>query len=167
MSTVEELEEIAKAGDFGACYELGKMYLAGNGVGVDFGKAKAYLETAAENGIAGANYYLGKIYYNGNGVPTNHLKAKEYFEKSSNANNVFSNYYLGKLYYWGDGVEKNLTKAGEYKASILNKPLYVNQDTDIESFYSIADFEGATKQYVQEIQASVIDEYKRLFGKEI
>ena len=166
--TIEELEELAKNGDWGAAYELGKNYLTGsNGAGVDYGKAVWYLEAAANNGVVGANYYLGKIYYNGTGVATDHVKAREYFEKSAKANNVFSNYYLGKIYYWGDGVEKNLTKAGEYKAAILNKPLYINQDTDIENFYSIADFEGATQKYVNEIQSSVQAEYKKLFGEEV
>ena len=143
-----------------------KRYLDGTSVSADYGKAKYYLELAAKNGVVGANFYLGKIYYNGKGVQTNHTLAKEYFEKASSANNVFSNYYLGKIYYWGDGVEKNLSKASEYKASILNKPLYINQDTDIENFYSIADFESVTKKYVTEIQASVLDEYKKLYGEE-
>lgn len=169
MSTIniEELTELANNNDYMAAYELGKAYLTGTaGVGVDYNKARGYLSVAANNGVVGANYYLGKMYYNGTGVGVDHLKAKEFFERSAKANNVFSNYYLGKIYYWGDGVEKNVAKASEYKASILNRPLYINQDTDIENFYSIADFEGATQKYVNEIQASVQDEYKKLFGDE-
>ena len=163
---VEELEVLARDGDFNAAYELGKMYLVGKDVEVDYEKARCYLEVAAQNGVIGANFYLGKIYYNGNGVTTDHALAKNYFEKASAANNVFSNYYLGKIYYWGDGVEKDVTKAGEYKTAVLNRPLYINQDTDIENFYSIADFEEVTKRYVNEIQNSVYDEYKKLYGDE-
>ena len=169
MSTtnITELEELANGGDYEAAYELGKCYYAGtNGVSVNWEKAKWYLETAANNGVAGANYYLGKMYYNGTGVNTDYALAKQYFEKAAAANNVFSNYYLGKIYYWGDGVEKDWTKAGEYKAAVLNRPLYINQDTDMENFYSISDFEGVTKRYVNEIQESVYDEYKKLFGDE-
>lgn len=168
MSTkkIEELEELANNGDVGAIYELGKRYFYGNGVGVDFVKAKGYFELAAERGSQGSNYYLGKIFYNGNGVSTNHLKAKEYFEKSSKADNVFSTYYLGKLYYWGDGVEKDYNKANEYKTSILNKPIYANQNAGLEEFYSLTDFEGVTKEYVGELQQKVLLEYKSLFGKE-
>lgn len=168
MSTksIKELEELANNGDVGAIYELGQRYYNGVGVEVDYGKAKGYFEIAAERGSQGSNYYLGKIYYNGNGVPTNHLKAKEYFEKSSKADNVFSTYYLGKLYYWGDGVAKDYSKANEYKTSILNKPIYSNQNTGLEEFYSISDFEGLTKNYVGELQQKVLAEYKSLFGKE-
>ena len=163
---LKELNDLANNGDVGAIYELGKVYFYGAGVEKDFGKAKEYFETAAEKGSVGANYYLGKIYYNGNGVQTNHVKAKEYFEKSANADNVFSTYYLGKLYYWGDGVEKNHDKANAFKNSILNKPLYANQDTDIESFYSMADFESTTKDYVNQLQQKIIVEYGKLFGNE-
>ena len=166
-TTTCELEKLANTGDAGAAYELGKIYFSGlNGENVDYVKAAGYFETAAANGINGANYYLGKMYYNGIGVNTDYGKAKQYFEKSAGANNVFSNYYLGKLYYWGDGVEKDVTKAGEYKTAVLNRPLYINQDTDIENFYSIADFEEVTKRYVNEIQNSVYDEYKKLYGDE-
>ncbi len=168
MSTkdIKELEGLAKNGDVGAIYELGKIYYNGTGVGVDFEKARGYFEVAAERGSEGSNYFLGKIYYNGNGVETNHLKAKEYFEKSAKADNVFSKYYLGKLYYWGDGVEKNDGKAEEYKCSVLKQPLYSNQDAGLEEFYSITDFEGKTKDYVGELQNKVLLEYKNLFGKE-
>lgn len=164
--TVNELEQLANEGDYGAAYELGKMYLVGEEVAVDYGKAKWYLEAAACNGVVGANYYLGKIYYNGNGVQTDHAKAKEYFEKAAKANNMFSNYFLGKIYYWGDGVEKDIEKAGQYKKAILNQPLYINQDTDIENFYSIPDFEDVTKKYVKDIQTSVQNEFQKLFGED-
>lgn len=168
MSTknIEELEGLAGNGDVGAIYELGQRYFNGTGVNQNFEKAKGYFEIAAERGSKGSNYFLGKIYYNGMGVPTNYMKAKEYFEKSAAENNVFSEYYLGKLYFWGDGVEKNYDKANEYKQSILNKPLYLNQDAEIQDFYSITDFEAQTRKYVGELQNKVILEYKRLFGND-
>ena len=143
---VNELDGLAKNGDVGAIYELGKVYFKGlGGVEVNYNKAREYFEAAAENGSKGANYYLGKIYYNGNGVQTN---------------------YLGKLYYWGDGVEKDYNKANEYKNSILNKPIYASQEAGLQDFYSLTDFEEVTKQYVCELQERVNLEYKSLFGKE-
>ena len=165
MSTknIKELENLANNGDVGAIYELGQRYFYGVGVEVNYEKAKGYFEVAAERGSNGSNYFLGKIYYNGNGVPTNHLKAKEYFEKSASADNVFSTYYLGKIYYWGDGVEKNYEKANEYKNIVLNKPIYKNQDTGIEEFYSMPDFEKKTQDYVGELQNKVWNEYKSLY----
>ncbi len=164
--TTDELEELANNGDSGAIYELGKKYFHGIGVPVNFEKARKYFEVAAEKGSKGSNYYLGKMFYNGNGVSTDYIKAKEYLEKSSDADNVFSKYYLGKLYYWGDGVEKDYNKANELKNSILKEPLYANQNTGIQEFYSMTDFEGTTKKYVNDLQDKVLLEYKNLFGKE-
>ena len=165
-NNIEELENLANNGDVGAMYEVGRIFFVGNGVPVNYGKAKYYLEAASERGSQKANYYLGKMYYNGLGVGTDHGKAKYYFEKSSESENVFSTYYLGKIYFWGDGVEKNYEKANECKNKVLNKPLYVNQDTELENFYSIQDFEKKTKNFVDEIQNKVLAEYNSLFGKE-
>lgn len=169
MSTknIKELESLAGNGDVGAIYELGQRYFYGVGVELDYTKARNYFEIASERGSSGSNYFLGKIYYNGNGVQTNHLKAKEYFEKSAESDNTFSKYYLGKLYYWGDGVEKNNEKAEEYKKAVLSKPIYGNQEADLEEFYSIFDFENRTKEYVGQLQNKVLSEYKNLFGKEL
>ena len=88
------------------------------------------------------------------------------FEKSSEANNVFSTYYLGKIYYWGDGVEKNVEKATECKNVILSQPLYTNQNAELDTFYSIPDFEKSTVNFVNDIQLKVINEYKSLYGND-
>ena len=165
IKNVERLENLAMQGNADALYELGCIYYLGDGVGKDYAKARDYFEKAANNGSNSANYYLGKIYYNGDGVGVDHAKAKNYFEKSVEANNVFSEYYLGKLYFWGDGVEKNEEKANAYKQMVLSKPIYSNQDSDLQSFYSVADFESATKDYVSSIQRRVEREYKSLFGE--
>ena len=166
LDNVEELENLANSGNVVAMLEVGKKFLLGNGVEPNYGKAKYYLECASERGSKQADYYLGKMYYNGTGVGTDYGRAKYYFEKSSEANNVFSTYYLGKLYFWGDGVEKNYEKANECKNTILNRPLYVNQDTELENFYSINDFEQSTINFVNDIQVKVIKEYKNLYGEE-
>ena len=113
-NNIEELENLANNGDVGAMYEVGRILFEGNGVPVNYGKAKYYLEAASERGSQKANYYLGKMYYNGLGVGTDHGKAKYYFEKSSESENVFSTYYLGKIYFWGDGVEKDYQKANDF-----------------------------------------------------
>ena len=164
---IKVLEELAGNGDVGALCKLGELYLTGNGgVGVDLNKARGLFEAASAKGSNGANYNLGKMYYDGTGVGTDHAKAKEYFEKSASADNVFSKYYLGKLYYWGDGVEKDYNKANEYKVSILNRPIYSNQEAGLEEFYSLTDFEKVTKDYVGALQNKVLTEYKSLYGEE-
>lgn len=118
-------------------------------------------------GCKSGAYYLGLIFYNGKGVPTDHIKAKEWFEKSDAENNIFSSYYLGKIYYWGDGVEKNYEKASEYKNKILDKPFFASQNTDINNFYSVEDFEATSRTYANELQRKVQNEFISLFGNDI
>lgn len=164
--SIESLKNLAEKGNSEACYELGLRYYRGIGVGVNYEKARQYLEVAEQKGVSSAAYYLGVIYYNGKGIPTNHVKAREYFEKSEANNNVFSSYYLGKIYYWGDGVEKNYDKANEYKEKVLSKPFFSNQDTDIKNFYSFTDFEGASRTYATNLQKKVQNEFANLFGND-
>lgn len=165
--SLEKLENLAESGNSNASYELGLRYYKGIGVDVDFTKAKGYFEIAFNNGCTAASYYLGVMYYNGQGTATNHAKAKQYFETSDKDNNTFSSYYLGKIYYWGDGVEKNIEKANSYKSKVLSKPFFVNQDTDLENFYSYTDFEGITRTYANNLQKKVQTEFTNLFGNGI
>jgi len=162
--SIEKLENIAASGNPEANYELGLRYYKGVGVGVDYQKAKDYFEKSVNGGCSAGNYYLGVIYYNGKGVPVDHVKAKGYFEKSDADNNIFSTYYLGKIYYWGDGVEKNYEKANACKEKVLSKPFFVNQDTNINNFYSITDFESVSRNYANELQRKVQNEFSSLFG---
>ena len=63
-------------------------------------------------------------------------------------------------------MEKDYNKANEYKNSILNKPIYSSQKSDLEQFYSVVDFEELTKSYVDKLQEKILSEYKNLFGEE-
>ena len=164
--SVENLEKLANQGNVKANYELGIRYYQGIGTEVNYQKAITHFERALNAGYNKASYYLGMIYYNGKGIGTDYQKAKQYFEMSEADNNVFSSYYLGKLYYWGDGVEQNIERANQYKAKVLSKPFFANQDTDIKSFYSYNDFEGATRTYADNIQKKIQNEFESLFGNE-
>lgn len=165
--SIGNLETLAAQGNAEAMYELGLRYYKGIGVGVNYKKAKSCLEESVKSGCNSGAYYLGMIYYNGKGTPTNHIKAKEYFEKSDANNNIFSTYYLGKIYYWGDGVEKNYSKAEECKNKILGKPFFSNQNTETQNFYSVTDFEGASRNYATQLQKKVQTEFSSLFGNNI
>lgn len=165
--TIENLEKLSANGNADASYELGLRYYKGIGTEIDYEKAKTFFETSINQGGVAGSYYLGMMYYNGKGTPTNHVKAKEWFEKSAADNNVFSSYYLGKIYYWGDGVEKDYEKATQYKNDILGKPFFVSQNTDINNFYSVEDFEAVSRVYANEMQRKIQTEFTNLFGNGI
>ena len=125
------------------------------------------LEELAGNGDVGALCKLGELYLTGNGgVGVDLNKARGLFEAASAKGSNGANYNLGKLYYCGDGVEKDYNKANEYKVSILNRPIYSNQEAGLEEFYSLTDFEKVTKDYVGALQNKVLTEYKSLYGEE-
>ena len=75
-------EDLASKGDAEAQYNLGVMYVKGEGVRQDYKKAIEWYEKAATKGDASAQYNLGVMYYNGQVVKQDYKKAKEWFGKA-------------------------------------------------------------------------------------
>ena len=73
----EKVLENEKVGNL-ARLALGQLYQSGNGVDVDYAKAKEYYEAAVANGCVDANNGLGDLYQNGYGVEQDGAKAIEY-----------------------------------------------------------------------------------------
>lgn len=60
----KELEKAAKGGDASSQAEVGKCYLFGSGVGVDYKKAQKWFEQAIEQNNADAIFWMGYMYEN-------------------------------------------------------------------------------------------------------
>lgn len=60
----KELEKVAKRGDASSQAEVGKCYLFGSGVGVDYKKAQKWFEQAIEQNNADAIFWMGYMYEN-------------------------------------------------------------------------------------------------------
>jgi len=104
--------ENAEAGDVDAQYEVGIMYLKGQGVAQDRAKAINWLEKAAKNGNEQAASKLGRI----------HEKEEKFKQSQSEAESgdLKAQYEIAMMYLKGRGVDKNgklgkqwLTKAAE------------------------------------------------------
>ena len=121
QATIKSDEELALLGNSGAAFRLGARYLNGDGVAVDYEKAKYYLEIAAEQNHAHALYDLGYMYLYGEGVAQNYLMAYDYFERSSDFDFAPAFYIIGIMYYDGAGVKKNNKKAYEYCKKAFEK----------------------------------------------
>ena len=65
----------AKAGDANALYQIGRMYMRGEGMPKNIPVAIHYFREAAQRNNALAFYSLGKIYMDGDGVPRNTVAA--------------------------------------------------------------------------------------------
>jgi len=75
-------ELFTKAADYGestAMYQLGLMYLNGNYVAIDYGKAVEWFRKAITLGEGCfPEYYLARCYHSGKGVSKNEEKAREF-----------------------------------------------------------------------------------------
>ena len=71
----------AEKGYYKSMYELGKMYLYGDGVTQNHNKALKWFLRAAEEGNSTAMYKIGKMYLYGDGIAQDYNKAVEMVNK--------------------------------------------------------------------------------------
>ncbi len=76
---VAELRRVAEQGDAAAQFDLGLMYLKGEGVPQDHAEAVKWYRRAAEQGLAEAQFNLGLMYDKGEGVPQDYVAAHMFF----------------------------------------------------------------------------------------
>jgi len=108
----------AETGNLKAQYDVGNMYLKGQGTAVNAKEAFKWFKKAAEKGYSRAQYKLGYLYHRGEGTKQNHSKGFKWVNKSAQQSYKPAMYYVGKLYAVGEGVNKNINKALEwYKKS--------------------------------------------------
>jgi len=101
----------AEAGDLKAQYDIGNMYLKGQGTVRNEQEAYKWFSTAAEKGYSRAQYKLGYLYHRGEKINRNKAKAFKWINKSARQGYKPAMYYLGKLYSLGDGVTADNRKA--------------------------------------------------------
>lgn len=65
----------AEQGNRDAQYELGQLYLAGDGVPKDAAKGRKWIRRAADQGVAMAQFSLATRYQEGAGVPKDSVRA--------------------------------------------------------------------------------------------
>jgi len=101
----------AEAGDMKAQYDVGNMYLKGQGTVRNEQQAYEWFKKAAESNYSRAQYKLGYLYHRGEGVNKNNKKAFKWINLSAKQGYKPAMYYLGKLYAAGDGVGANIQQA--------------------------------------------------------
>lgn len=131
----------ARDGDADAQYEVGIMYLKGQGINADRDKAIEWLKAAAENdndqaaskllrmqdnvqafleiqkkarqGNAVAQYETGRMLLSGKGVEIDAQQAADWLEKAANQGHKKAAMRLGIIYYKGDAVPPDPQQAVE------------------------------------------------------
>lgn len=120
---IKNIEFEANQGNVEALVKMGRIYLSGLGVDVDYKKAHNYFVKAAKEQSGEGYAYLAYTYALGLGVEKNEEKVLSYFTKASELNDDYASFALGFIYRKGlFGVDKDDELALEYieKASNNN-----------------------------------------------
>lgn len=102
------LENAAERGNPEAIYQLGQMYLSGNGIKQDVRRAVALYKTAADQGYAPAQHEMGVFYEKGTVVPRNVTAAFDWYRKAAEQGNANAQNNLGTLYLEGRAVPQDV-----------------------------------------------------------
>lgn len=103
-------KEAAEKGDARGQYNLGVLYLTGQGTTRDLDQAVAWHRRAADRGLAAAQHGLGLLYYQGQGVERDHKQAATWFRKAADQGMADAQYNLGVMYGNGEGVDENMAE---------------------------------------------------------
>jgi len=105
-------QKAANKGVSQAQYELGLVYMSGEGVSKNYNEGVSWLKKAAEQGHAQAQYNLSLAYYKGNGVAKSSTQSINWLTKSAEKGYEKAQNELGKTYRDGDeGVSKDLKQS--------------------------------------------------------
>jgi len=106
-----EFHLLAQEGNHMAQYNLGVMYIQGQGVPHDFAKAMKWFRKSADQGSMLAQNNLGFMYYSGHGVPISYVEAMKWYRKAAEQGFVLAQIRLGFMYGDGKGVPVNHAEA--------------------------------------------------------
>jgi TPR repeat protein len=101
----------AALGDARSMSEIGKFYMAGDGVGKDPNEAAKWFRKAADAGNPSGMVFLAAMYAQGSGVPKDDGEAVRWFRKAADAGDRFGMDGLGQVYANGRGVPKDDAEA--------------------------------------------------------
>lgn len=131
---LEQLEKAAMQGEGLAQEELGRRYMVGDGVKLDFAKAAALFRRAcesfrstAEQGSAEGQFNLGEMYDSGRGVEKNAQTANEWYRKAAEQGHGRAQLFLSFDYEHGYSGPKDAAKALEWLTKSAEGGYYVAQ----------------------------------------
>ncbi len=104
VGSAEWCLKAAQQGSIDAQFQLGNLYVNGDGVPHDLTEAARWYTHAAQQGHAAAASNLGVLYANGWGVGKDDAEAVKWFRKASDAGDDGGRANLGAMYLKGRGV---------------------------------------------------------------
>ncbi|HLP97347.1 MAG TPA: tetratricopeptide repeat protein [Sideroxyarcus sp.] len=101
----------AEQGHTSAQFNLGLMYIKGDGVIRDTRQALYWWQKAAEQGRADAQFNLGVAYESGDGIPRDAKQAVYWYQKAAEQGLDQAQFNLGVMYDSGEGVTRDAKQA--------------------------------------------------------
>ena len=111
---VNEMEQLAKAGNMYAQYFMGKLWRDGPLKTPDSVNARYWFAQAAEQGFHCAQYALGKLYLSDDDEVHDPERGLHWLTVAAENGNHYAMYRLAKEYYKGVNTEKDMGKALEW-----------------------------------------------------
>lgn len=105
------LMDAANQGHPGAQFLIGKMFMLGSGVTLDYTEAMKWYRKAADSDYANAYNNIGVMYAEGWGVPQDAAEAMKWYIKAADKGIAIALSNIGKMYIRGEGVEKDCREA--------------------------------------------------------
>lgn len=113
-AAMEEFRALADQGHGRASYNVGVMYLKGQGVKQDYAEAAKWYRIAAEQGYAKAQLGLGGLYAGGKGVARDDTEAVKWWLLAAESGNAAAQTNLGAMYAKGRGVVQDYKRAQKW-----------------------------------------------------
>lgn len=108
---LQEFRPLAEQGDSMAQFNLGLMYVRGEGVTQDLNEAIAWFRKSADQGNVMAQVNLGNMYANGEGTPANYSEAVKCYRTAALQGNTLAIVNLGIFFVKGQGLPQNWVAA--------------------------------------------------------
>jgi uncharacterized protein len=103
--------DLAKQGEAKAQYNLGLMYLYGDGVKQDYQQAINWLRLSANQGFTEAQYQLAVIYFTNKITPPNYAESLRLYRLAAEHGHVRSQLNLGMIYLKGEVTAQDYAEA--------------------------------------------------------
>ena len=110
-TALTKFRSAAQRGDSWAQFNLGLMYIKGQGVAQDYKEAVRFFQLAALQDIAEAQSNLGLMYEKGQGVAQDYKEAAYWYKLAAKQNRDRAQFNLALLYYAGKGVLQDYVRA--------------------------------------------------------
>lgn len=133
------LIEAAKKGHPGAQFLIGKMYMLGYGVSIDYTEAMNWYMKSATSDYAPAFNNIGFMYKEGMGVEKDFNESLTWYRKAADKGFATAQAYIGMVYLYGQGVDVDKSEAfkwlkmaadqNESRAMVLLGLMYMDDST--------------------------------------